>query len=177
MVDDLIKLRDGLSGMPVPEPKPGFVDRVLGNATGPKNALPRRSRGAMPRSAVWWVAVPGALAAAITWVALMWLRPGTPQEQTMLLELNESREVSLVIDSERLLEDATIRLYVSGSVSLSGYEGEHEIEWLTTLTQGANLLSLPVIAHAPGDGRVVAVIEHHGRTRRVSVAMHVLAPG
>ncbi len=50
-----------------------------------------------------------------------------------------------------------------------------QIEWLISLTQGANLLSLPVIARAPGDGRVVAEIEHEGRTRRVSVAMHVTA--
>jgi hypothetical protein len=47
---------------------------------------------------------------------------------------------------------------------------------VATLTQGANLLSLPVFAREPGEGRVVAEIEHEGRTRRVSVAMHVSAP-
>jgi hypothetical protein len=76
------------------------------------------------------------------------------------LALHESRDVSLVINSERNLEGATIRLYVTGSVALAGYEGQHEIQWLTSLTQGANLLSLPLVARTPGDGLVVAEIEH-----------------
>ena len=44
----------------------------------------------------------------------------------MTLALNESREVSLVIDSERDLEGATIRLFVTGSVALAGYEQQQE---------------------------------------------------
>jgi hypothetical protein len=154
--------------MPVPEPRPGLEDRVLAKATQPKE---RR------RLSNWWAAGIGALAASIAWVAVLWVQQDRIQEPRLVLALNESRDVSLVIDSERDLEGATIRLYVTGSIALAGYEDEHEIEWLASLTQGANLLSLPVVARSPGDGLVVAVIEHEGRTRRVSVAMHVADKG
>jgi hypothetical protein len=97
-------------------------------------------------------------------------------ESNLVLALNESRDVPLVIDAERNLDGATIRLSVTGSVGLAGYGEQHEIEWTTSLTRGANLLSLPVFARAPGDGRVVAEIEHEGRTRRLSMALHVVAP-
>ena len=127
-------------------------------------------RAALRRPATWWAAAAGALAATLAWVAILWMQPGDVRRNaSLVLALNESRDVSLVIDSERDLEGATIRLYVTGSVALAGYEQQHEIEWMTSLTQGANLLSLPVVARAPGDGRVVAEIEHEGRTRRVSV--------
>jgi hypothetical protein len=92
-----------------------------------------------------------------------------------VLALNESREVPLVIDSERQLDGATIRILVTGSVSLTGYDQQHEVEWQTSLTRGANLLSLPVTARETGEGRIVAEIEHQGKTRRVSVVMHVVA--
>ena len=154
--------------MPVPEPRPGLEDRVLAKAMQPKKRK---------RLSNWWAAGIGALAATIAWVAVLWIQQDRIQEPRLLLALNESRDVSLVIDSERDLEGATIRLYVTGSIALAGYEDEHEIEWLASLTQGANLLSLPVVARSPGDGRVVAVIEHEGRTRRVSVAMHVADKG
>ena len=166
MVDDLEKLRAGLRALPVPEPRRGFEDRVLANATG----LHAR------RPSTWWAAVAGALAATLAWVAVLWMQPGVTAEPRLALTLNEIREVPLVIDSERDLEGATIRLYVTGSVALAGYEQQHEVEWTASLTQGANLLSLPVVARAPGEGRVVAEIEHEGRTRRVSVALHVTAP-
>ncbi len=170
-------MREGLRTMPVPEPRPGFVDRVLTNATATQRTQkPGRIRAALARPITWWAAGAGAVAASIVWLVLMTMHTGVPAEPSLTLALHESREVPLVIDSERNLEGATIRLYVTGSVALVGYEEQHEIQWLASLTQGANLLSLPVVARAPGEGRVVAEIEHDGRTRRVSVAMHVSAP-
>ena len=166
MVDDLSKLRESLNRMPVPEPREGFVDRVLANASSE-----------IRRPFNWWAAGLGALAATLACVALLW-RPADPTQQASVrLALNESRDVSLVIESERALEGATIRLYVTGSVELAGYEQQHEIEWKTSLTAGANLLSLPVVGRAPGDGLVIAEIEHQGHTRRLSLALHVTAPG
>ncbi|HEU4778915.1 MAG TPA: hypothetical protein VFS58_03455 [Steroidobacteraceae bacterium] len=175
MVDDLQKLRAGLIAMPVPEPRPGFVDRVLANASGGKSPKVRGILAAIRRPATWWAAAAGALAATLAWMALF-DHSGAVHEPNLVLALYESRDVPLVIDAERNLDGATIRLYVSGSIGLTGYGEQNEIEWTTSLTQGANLLSLPVFARAPGDGRVVAEIEHEGRTRRLSVALHVLAP-
>ncbi len=175
MVDDLQRLRAELGAMTVPEPRPGFVDRVLANAPGRKAPAVRGIRAAIRRPATWWAAAAGALAATVAWMALFFPTGAVP-EPSLVLELNESRDVPLVIDAERNLDGATIRLSVTGSIGLAGYGEQHEIEWTTSLTQGANLLSLPVFARAPGDGRVVAEIEHEGRTRRLSMALHVVAP-
>jgi hypothetical protein len=175
VVDDLQKLRAALSAMRVPEPRPGFVDRVLAIAPGRKPPEVRGIRAAIRRPGTWWAAGAGALAATVAWLALFF-HSGGVSEPSLVLALNESRDVPLVIEAERNLDGATIRLTVTGSVGLAGYGEQHEIEWTTSLTQGANLLSLPVFARAPGDGRVVAQIEHEGRTRRVSVALHVVAP-
>jgi hypothetical protein len=133
-------------------------------------------RAAMRRPATWWAAGAGALAATLVWMALLFIQSSPVREPRLVLALNESRNVPLVIDAERNLDGATIRLFVTGSIGLAGYGEQHEIEWTTSLTQGANLLSLPVFARTPGDGSVVAEIEHEGRTRRLSVALHVVAP-
>lgn len=165
MADDREHIRSALRGMPVPEPRVGLENRVLAKATRRKVASRRTS---------WWAAGAGALAATVAWVALIWIK-SPPTEPSLVLSLNESREVPLVIDSERQLDGATIRILVTGSVALTGYDQQHEVEWQTTLTRGANLLSLPVTARETGEGRIVAEIEHQGKTRRVSVAMHVVA--
>lgn len=175
MTDKLDRLRAALRDMSVPEPRRGFEDRVLARATGAAGAR-GGIRTALRRHATWWAAAAGALVATVAWVAIIWIRSDLPGEPTLVLAVNESRDVPLVIDSERELDGATIRIFVTGSVALNGYDDQKEVEWQTTLTPGANLLSLPVIARAPGDGRIVAEIEHQGRTRRVSVAMHVVAP-
>jgi hypothetical protein len=161
--------------MPVPESRRGFVDRALLIASGRKSPEVRGFRDAIRRPATWWAAGVGALAATLAWMALF-IHAGAVREPNLILALNESRVVPLVINAERNLDDATIRLSVTGSIGLAGYGEQHEIVWTTSLTQGANLLSLPVFARAPGDGSVVAEIEHEGRTRRLSMALHVVAP-
>jgi hypothetical protein len=181
VVDDLQKLRVSLSDMPVPEPRSGFEDRVLAKATAAQVPAPQVSargsvREAIRQPATWWGAAAGALAATVACVALFWKQPDALAGASVVIALNESRDVSLVIDSERALEDATIRLVVTGAVSLAGYEQQQEIEWKTSLTQGPNLLSLPVFGRTAGSGSLVAEIEHEGRTRRMSVVLHVIAP-
>ena len=178
MVDDFEKLREGLRAMPVPEPRPGFVDRALAQATASAVAVaprrePRGLRAVLARPLIWGAAAAGALAASLVWFIVMAVRFDVPTEPSLQLALHESREISLVIDSERALEGATIRLYATGSIALVGYEEQAEITWMASLNQGANLLSLPVVAREAGNGSIVAEIEHEGKTRRVNVLMQV----
>ena len=172
-------LRQALKRLPAPEPRPGFVDRALANATRPPAARAQeRSWGLGHLLSRWetWIgaALGGAVAAALT--ALILLRPmeqPAPTPMGISLALNESRAIDVLIDSERELEDATIRIVATGSVVLDGFENEREIGWRANLEQGSNVLSLPVVARSTGQGQLVAVIEHDGRTRRMTINLTV----
>ena len=166
-------LRRALRRIPAPEPRTGFVDRALARATG--QARPPRSRLAhlFSRWETWiGAALGGAVAALLTVMLLRPIEPTSPPGIT--LALNEMRDIDVLIDSERALEDATIRIVASGSVALDGFDNDREIDWQTHLARGSNMLSLPVVARSKGAGQLVAVIEHGGRTRRVTVNLTVL---
>lgn len=175
---DSEKLRQALKGMPVPEPRPGFVDRALANATraGRKPAASRLS-GLRHLATRWetWIgaALGGAVAATLTLLLVRPLDPATPDAGAITLALHEARAIDVLIDSERSLDDATIRIVATGSVMLDGFDNEREIDWQTSLERGSNLLSLPVVARSAGKGQLVAVIEHGGRTRRVTINLTV----
>jgi anti-sigma factor RsiW len=87
--------------------------------------------------------------------------------------LNEAREVGLVIDSERSMVGATVTLHLSGGIDLAGFGEQRRISWQTDLEPGANLLSLPVIAHSLEGGILTALVEHEARTRSVAVKVRV----
>ena len=59
---------------------------------------------------------------------------------------------------------------------LDGFDDERHVDWQADLERGSNLLSLPVVARATGNGRLVAVIEHEGRTREVAIELTVIDP-
>lgn len=181
MDNDSEMLRQALKRMPVPEPRPGFVERALANATQAdcKSAAPRpgRLRHLATRWETWvGAALGGAVAAALTLLLLRPLDSSIPNPSGISLALHETRDIEVLIDSERDLDDATIRIVASGSVTLDGFADEHEIDWRTSLERGSNLLSLPVVARSAGKGQLVAVIEHGGRTRRVTINLTVRDP-
>jgi len=179
--DDFQTLREALRRMPTPEPRPGFVERALARAATQQQAsqavaLPGRLRHFATRWETWaGAALGGAVAAALM---LVLLRPvdTTDPRQPLALTLHEMRNVDVLIDSDRELKGATIRVAASGSIVLDGFDDERQIDWQADLERGANLLSLPVVARAAGKGRLVAVIEHEGRTRQVTIDLSVVDP-
>jgi len=163
-----------LQRLPVPEPRPGFVDRAIARATG-ETATRAPARGVAPAWQAW---IGAALGAVVTAAAmLLFQRPQVPPEAPatgITLAVNESRNVDVLIDSERELEDATIRIALTGGIAVDGFGNERSLHWRTRLDQGRNVLSLPVVAQSPGPGRLVAVVEHGGRTRRVTIDLAVV---
>jgi hypothetical protein len=172
--------------MPAPDPRPEFVDRALANAAAANGALAARKQPALSvlrRFAMSWQtwvgAVLGGAVAAVMMLAFLhpFEHTGASEAPGIALMLNEARDIDVMIDSERPLEGATIRIEATGSVALSGFDSDHEIGWRANLERGSNLLSLPVVARSSGKGQVVAVIEHGGRTRRVMINVTVLDNG
>lgn len=173
MTENREPLRNALKRMPVPPLRPGFVDAALANAV--TDATPQRRRNVFARPETWIGAALGAAAAVLVTVFLM--RPGMPTiDSGITLALNEARNIEVLIDSERTLEDATIRVAASGSVELDGLDDTRQVQWQTRLDRGRNVLSLPIVARSEGLAELVATIEHDGRTRRVAVKMRVKTP-
>ena len=181
MSDDLQTLRPVLRQLPTPEPRDGFVERALARAAAQsreEQALfpPGRLRKFAMRWETWaGAALGGAIAAALTVVLLRTVDMPAVSPQ-LALTLHEARNVDVLIDSERELKGATIRVVASGSIVLDGFEDESRVDWQADLERGSNLLSLPVVARTAGKGRLVAVIEYEGRTQRVAVELTVLDP-
>ena len=182
VADDFEPLRPALRRMPVQQPRSGFIDRALANAVSHAAQAdagvakrPGRLRHLATRWETWvGAALGGAVAAVLT---LLLVRPmETSPQPRLALTLHETRNVDVLIDSERELKGATIRITASGGIVLRGFDDEREIGWQADLERGSNLLSLPVVARAAGKGRLVAIIEHEGRTRRVAVDLNVVDP-
>lgn len=180
--EDLQPLRRALRQMPTPEPRTGFVERALARAAVQQRSAQAASLpGRLRRFALRWetwagAALGGVVAAALTFVLLRPVDTALSPPVQIALTLHEVRNVDVRIDSERELKGATIRVVASGSIALDGFDDERQIDWQADLDRGSNLLSLPVVARAAGKGRLVAVIEHEGRTRQVAIELSVVDP-
>jgi hypothetical protein len=180
--DNLDNLTRALRSMPAPEPRPEFVEQALAKAT--RQALHDRQsgNGRLRHIATRWetwlgAAMGGAIAAALTIFLLRPVVQSTVPEGDVTLALNETREIQVRIESERPLENATIRIAVTGEIALDGFEDERHIDWRANLDRGTNVLFLPVVARGQSGGRLVAIVEHEGRTRTMAIELRVKDSG
>jgi hypothetical protein len=78
------------------------------------------------------------------------------------IALNETRNVNIAIEAGRDFAEATVSVFLSGDVELAGFGSKKEISWNTSLVQGVNQLSLPIIATGPSGGTLLVRLDNDG---------------
>lgn len=165
---DDAELRALLKDYPMPKATAGYFDQALVRAT---HAGSRRQRNR-------WLATgfSGAIAAGL----VLWMIGGffltTPQLPTatipgITMTLEAPRTVNLVFASAESLDGATLTVSLPEGIEMSGFPGQREITWQTSLNAGKNLLPLKLIATSSLGGEVFATLTHddRGRTFRLRV--------
>jgi hypothetical protein len=94
----------------------------------------------------------------------------------IVLALNEERELSLALESQQRIDEATFTVVLPEGVELSGYPGQREITWIGSLESGKNLLVLPLRAQAGSGGELAAHIMHTERRRSLILRAEVISP-
>ena len=154
----------------MPRPDAAFFERSLAKAA--QNGT-RRQRNR-------WVmtGVGGTIAAGL----VLWMLGGTflqtpevPQAAipAIVMTLEEPRTLNLVFSSATALADATMTVVLPHGVELEGFAGQREITWMTSLTEGKNVLPLTLIATSPQGGELMATLRHEDddKTFRVQVTI------
>lgn len=155
-----------VSTIPVPAPRADLFSEAMRLAT----AAGARTEARPPQQRSFWLGLGlgGAIAASLV-AAIMTFGPAPwtwtwttddPVTPTITVALNEPRDVDVAITSAEALEQAEIRVVLTGGVRLAGFADRSEVQWRADLDQGINRLSLPVIAVNGNGGQVVVEVEH-----------------
>ena len=101
--------------------------------------------------------------------------PDLPQADPTIpgitMTLEEPRTINLVFASAEPLDAATLTVQLPPGIEMSGFPGQREVTWETSLAAGKNLLPLKLIATSPLGGEVLAILRHddRGRTFRLQI--------
>jgi hypothetical protein len=151
---------------PVPHVPSGALERALRIATEqPQRRVTYQPRGFWPG-----VAVGAAVAAAVAIAAVLLLMPvGRDSVSNAVpgvsMALNETRNVSIALDSPVALSDAEIRVVLNGAIELAGFAGQKELTWRADLDAGVNQLTLPVVVVGANGGQLTVEVQHADKRR------------
>jgi hypothetical protein len=125
----------------------------------------------------WVAAIGGALAAGIALVAFNYYRSaqieGDATTPSLTMSLNETRDVSVTIDSPEAFMDVEVRVLLAGGIELEGLHGRRELKWKTDLEPGINRLTLPIVASDSSGGKILVAVGHGDKQRAFVVRIDV----
>ena len=153
-----------LKDYPMPEATAGYFDQALVRATH-EGSRRQRNRWLM-------TGFGSAIAAGLA----LWVIGGffltTPELPTIdptipgiTMTLEEPRTINLVFASAKPLNAATLTVQLPPGIEMSGFPGQREVTWETSLLAGKNLLPLKLIATSPQGGEIFATLRHDDRAR------------
>lgn len=161
----------GLKSVRVPEMTPGFAQQAVRRAAG--RLRPRPHRRAF---------VAGFGSALVAGVAMLMVvggllpngRDAAPSLlQEVAISVAAPQTVNLAFDVGYPIQDATLSLSLPDNVEVVGFPGMSHLSWQTSLTQGRNILPLPLKGTADADGELTATIEHDGKRKSIRIKVRV----
>ncbi len=149
-------LRHCLEALPEEKMPLGFQEYVLSRAIA--EGTPRRER----RRRQWMRIAVSSFATACAAVFLaVWLWPASPQPGSTIsqvaLTLHKTRQIGFVFHVHHQLHNARIVVNLPEGVEIDGHR-TRRLSWRVNLNRGDNLLKLPLIARAPGNGVISAEV-------------------
>ncbi len=164
-------LMAGLKQVQVPAMTPGFAQRAVSHAASQAKQRPHR-RGF----------VAGFSSALVAGFALMLvvvgiLPGGNGIEPNVMPEVAISiaapQTLNLAFDVGYAMNDATLSIDLPGNIEVVGFPGENRLSWQTSLTQGRNILPLPLKGTAAAAGEIIATLEQGGKKKILRIQVRV----
>lgn len=91
--------------------------------------------------------------------------------ETVQLAVNQTQNVVLSFNSASDFSNVSLTVALPDSVEFSGHPGLREISWDTSLTNGVNVLTLPLVALKEVNGEIIATIKNDGKTKQFSLKL------
>jgi len=148
----------GLKSLTVPESSKDFEHRVLTEVRR-QHEKPRQRDYHFSFASGFSTAVIASLA---IWFVSTIYEPVRQVEQLPVVSvlLNQAQTVRLMFDSHKDIEQVKLSIVLPENMQLDGYPGRNTLAWQTSLHKGQNVLALPIVALAHGQGELLARLSY-----------------
>lgn len=175
--DSLEMLRaqaESLSSLPVPPPSPGFYRNVVADAvTSAQQDQPKQRL----QGSFYGFAAAAMISALVVWLGFIMPSQTDDSERYVVTVDNEVRTIKVAIESEQTLDSVSMHVELSDNLELSGFGSKKTVNWSTSLRQGVNVISLPIVGIAEGRGDITTRVRLGGKEKVMRIETEYRQPG
>jgi len=124
-----------------------------------------------------------AAAAMISAIALFAAMPyiSTPESDDdyyyMVMVSNQVQTITVAIESEQAIDMVKMHVELSDNLELKGFGSKRQVNWDAGLKKGVNVISLPIIGIAQGEGDITTRVQINGNEKVMRIKTQYRQPG
>jgi hypothetical protein len=163
----------GLRQLPVEPPAAEFRVRVFSQL---RQQYPQPRESGYRFAAGFASAMVASL--AIWFVSTLYVPDAIVDQPPMIsVAMDEMQTVRLLFDSQKDFQQVTLSIDLPRNIELDGYPGQKNLSWQTQLQKGQNILALPVVATAYGQGELLAQLNYGDKVKTFRIVLKTNADG
>ncbi len=163
-----------LQSLPVPQVSTGFEKFVVKHAIEDANEIVRQNNRLDKR--VYKFAVAAVIVGLVLGISLINTRKVSDTMEHMVNVDSKIHTIKVAIDSEKALDGVSLRVELSDNLELAGFGNKRQINWTARLRKGVNVISLPIIGIAQGEGDITTSIRLNGKEKIVRIKTQFKLP-
>lgn len=165
--------KESLRTLPVPPASNGFEKRVVATAIQHAQASQKLRNN---QGSFYKFATAAMISALVLWLGFF-NDTKTGKDDLYLVSVgDEVRTIKVAIDSEQALEAVNMRVELSENLELKGFGNKKHIQWTTHLREGVNVISLPIVGIAQGEGDITTRIHLNGKEKVMRIKTEYKLP-
>ncbi len=163
-----------LRSLPLPQVSSGFEKHVIKHAI--EAAGKARRENSWFNSGMYKMAAAAVVAGLVLGLSLINItKVGAPEDYRVSVS-DQVHTIKVAIDSDQALDGVKLRVELSNNLELSGFGNKKQINWTAKLRKGVNIISLPIIGLALGEGNITTRIRLNGKEKVMRIQTQYKLP-
>jgi Putative zinc-finger len=164
--------RQLLQSLPVPAASEDFKQRAIRSAVQGSGQETGKNQGYFYK-----FAAAAMVSAFVLWLGMLNVTQKDKGSPVFVMVSDQARDISVAIDSEQDLDVVEMYVEISDNLELKGLGNKKQVNWTTGLQKGVNVISLPVVGIAKGDGAITTRVQLKGKEKVMHIKTRYKGPG
>lgn len=176
-LDALIRQKQLLATLPAAELDSEVKKRLFDTAVKAVDGTPHEAKTDLIPSAVYRFAAAAAISAVALFAAMPYITTPGDKVEYMVMVSDEVQTITVAIESEQAIDAVRMHVELSDNLELKGFGSKRQVNWDAGLKKGVNVISLPIIGIAQGEGDITTRVQINGNEKVMRIKTQYRQPG
>ena len=177
VVDRLLQQKQLLASLPAVELDTEVKKRLFDTAVKQADAASVEAKTTSMPSVVYRFAAAAMISAIALFAAMPYISSPEGEGEYMVMVSDQVQTITVAIESEQAIDMVRMHVELSDNLELKGFGSKRQVNWDAGLKKGVNVISLPIIGVAQGEGDITTRVQINGNEKVMRIKTQYRQPG